>query len=321
MAPNGRRVNDLPYQHAVTLKTVKTLSRHPDRTGQASSGTEIGPGVDTGAGAPLPGTGSAGPDAPAAASSAPPPAPPRRVDWRRLWRKVKRVTYGWREAAIARTPDWVRRRFGPLFWYFDMLLIDHGIFRMLYVNRHRLGDRAWRLAQPAPHQIRALKRRGLKTIVNLRGERLCGAYWLEQAVCARKGIKLIDFQVRSRAAPTREEIKAARELFAQIEYPMLMHCKSGADRVGLMSALYRFFQEGVPLEKAKKELSLRYGHFRQADTGILDRFFEKYLEDNKHRPMPFLEWVDTVYDPVALKREFRAAGWASRLVDGILKRE
>jgi protein tyrosine/serine phosphatase len=255
------------------------------------------------------------------APAAVPPVPRRRLDWRPLWRRLKRITHGWRVAAIERTPDWVRRRFGRLFWYFDMLVIDHGIFRMLYVNRHRLSDRAWRSAQPAPHHIRALKRRGLRTIINLRGERLCGAYWLERDVCERKGITLIDFQVRSRAAPSREEIKAARDLFRQVEYPILMHCKSGADRVGLMSVLYRLFQEEVPLAEAKKELSLRYGHIRQADTGILDRFFEQYQEDNKRRPMPFLEWVDTVYDPVVLKRDFRAAGWARRLVDEILKRE
>jgi protein tyrosine/serine phosphatase len=240
---------------------------------------------------------------------------------RALWRRVKGVTRTWRLAVIAHTPAWARRMFGPVVWYFDMLLIDHGIFRLFYVNRHRLGERAWRSAQPAPHHIRALRRRGLRTIVNLRGERLCGSYWLEEAICARKGIKLVNFPIRSRAAPTPREIKAARELFDRIEYPMLMHCKSGADRVGLMSALYRFLKEGVPIEEARRELSLRYGHIRQADTGVLDRFFEKYLEDNRRQPIEFFEWLDTVYDPDALKLEFRAAGWARRLVDQVLKRE
>jgi protein tyrosine/serine phosphatase len=238
-----------------------------------------------------------------------------------LWRKIKRAVWGWRQGLIARTPLWVRRRFGPLFWYADMLLVDHGVFRLLYVNRHRLGDRAWRSAQPAPRHIRALKRRGLRTIVNLRGERLCGSYWLEQRVCERKGIRLINFPLRSRAAPTREEIRGARALFEQIEYPVLFHCKSGADRVGLMSALYRTFQEGKPIAEAKRELSLRYGHFRQADTGVLDRFFETYLEDNARQAMPFMEWVDKVYDSRELKRSFRASGWARRLVDQVLKRE
>ena len=236
-------------------------------------------------------------------------------------RRVKRVTQGGRQYLMDRAPPWLHRTVGPVVQYLDMLFLDHGIFRLLYLNKHRLSDRAWRSAQPAPHDIRALARQGLRTIVNLRGERLCGSYWLERAVCARHGIVLVNFQIRSRSAPTREELRAARDLFERIEYPMLMHCKSGADRVGLMSALYRFLEEGVPLVEAKRELSLRYGHFRQADTGILDRFFERYLEDHRRQPMPFFAWVDTVYDPQELRRSFRASGWARRLVDQILRRE
>ena len=63
------------------------------------------------------------------------------------------------------------------------------------------------------------------------------------------------------------------------------------------------------------------GHIRQAHTGILDYFFERYLADNARRPMPFFEWVDTVYDPDELKSTFRSKGWANRLVDSVLRRE
>lgn len=205
--------------------------------------------------------------------------------------------------------------------YLDMLFVDHGIFRMLYANSHRISHEAWRSAQPAPHHIGYFARAGIRTIVNLRGERQCGSYWLEQKACERHGIKLVNFQIRSRAAPTREELEGARRLFEEIEYPMLMHCKSGADRAGLMSVLYRFLREGVPLTEAKKELSLRYGHIRQAHTGILDYFFEKYMADNAARPMPFFEWVETIYDPDELKRTFRSKGWADRIVDSVLRRE
>ena len=59
----------------------------------------------------------------------------------------------------------------------------------------------------------------------------------------------------------------------------------------------------------------------QADTGILDYFFEKYLEDTAARPMDFFEWVETEYDPIALKRTFKSRGWANRLVDSVLRRE
>ena len=81
-----------------------------------------------------------------------------------------------------------------------------------------------------------------------------------------------------------------------VEYPILIHCKSGADRAGLMSVLYRFLHEGVPLTESKRQLGLRYGHFRHADTGVLDHFFERYMADNAHEPIAFWDWVDTKYD-------------------------
>lgn len=226
-----------------------------------------------------------------------------------------------RHHIIKRSPDWMRRTLGRPATYFDMLFVDHGVFRLVYVNRHKLSERAWRSAQPAPHQIRRFAKDGIRTIVNLRGARVCGSYWLERQACERYGIKLVDFVTRSRAAPSRKELKAARDLFERVEYPMLMHCKSGADRAGLMSVLYQFLKEGVPLEIAKKELSFRYGHIRQADTGILDHFFDRYLADNARSPIGFWEWVDTVYDPRELRRSFASRGWANRLADSVLRRE
>ena len=239
---------------------------------------------------------------------------------RRLW-KLRRGTLAWRPLLITHAPCWLRRVFGGVGLHLDMLVVDHGIFRLVYRNEFRLGERAWRSAQPAPRDIRILARQGLRTIVNLRGERQCGSYWLEQAACERHGIALVDFRMRSRTPPTREELRGLHELFERIEYPVLLHCKSGADRAGLASVLYRYLKEGAPMHEAKKELSVRYGHFRHADTGILDCFIERFIEDTREQPMPFLEWVDTVYDCEQLKRSFRTRGWATRVVDCILRRE
>lgn len=236
-------------------------------------------------------------------------------------RAIKRYTLGWRWTIADRAPPWARRYLAKPASYLDMLLIDHGIFRLFYTNRHRIDASAWRSAQPAPRDVKALARMGVRTIVNLRGERLCGSYFLEKAACERMGVKLVDFPIRSRAAPSRQELRSARELFQSVEYPILLHCKSGADRAGLMSALYRHLHAGVPVAEAKQELSIRYGHIRQADTGVLDAFFERYLADNAQRPMPFFQWVETVYDAEELKRTFQTNGWANRLVNRVLRRE
>jgi protein tyrosine/serine phosphatase len=202
-----------------------------------------------------------------------------------------------------------------------MLLVDHGLFRLAYLNLHRLGRHAWRSAQPAPHQIERLARTGVRTIVNLRGPRICGSYWLEKQACLRHGIRLVDYQVRSRAAPSKQELIGARDLLLRLEPPILFHCKSGADRAGLMSTLYLIVVEGVPVERARHQLSLRFGHFRQSDTGVLDYFFECYLEANAAKPIDFFDWVENVYDPDEVKRSFVARGWANIITNRILHRE
>ncbi|MDX2158619.1 MAG: tyrosine-protein phosphatase [Hyphomicrobiaceae bacterium] len=236
-------------------------------------------------------------------------------------RAMRRIVRGWRQGIADGAPEWVRNSLGPAVNYADMLLVDHGLFRLFYLNLHRLGPKAWRSAQPAPHQIRHIARLGVRTIVNLRGPRYCGSYWLESLACRRQGVRLVDYQVRSRAAPSKEELLGARDLIRSLDGPVLFHCKSGADRAGLMSTLYLIVAEGRPVTEARSQLSLKYGHIRQADTGILDHFFECYLADNAVRPIEFFDWVQDVYDPDAVKQSFAAKGWANVITNKLLRRE
>jgi len=57
---------------------------------------------------------------------------------------------------------------------------------------------------------------------------------LEKEACEKHDITMVDFRVYSRDTHTRDKIRAAKELFETIEYPAVMHCKSGADRTGIM---------------------------------------------------------------------------------------
>lgn len=236
-------------------------------------------------------------------------------------RAVRRVVRDLRQGIAERSPQWARLSLGPTVNWADMLLVDHGLFRLAYLNLHRLGTDAWRSAQPAPHQIRHFASLGVRTIVNLRGPRWCGSYWLEQRACHRHGIRLVDYQVRSRAAPSREELLGARDLFRNLEGPILLHCKSGADRAGLMSTLYLIAVEGVPVEQARQQLALRFGHIRQSDTGVLDHVFDCYIEANSKSPVPFFEWVERIYDPDEVKRTFASVGWANLVTNRLLRRE
>ncbi|BBF94320.1 protein-tyrosine-phosphatase [Blastochloris tepida] len=225
---------------------------------------------------------------------------------------------------MARIDRWSRPIDGPVAraqaWA-NMLLADHGVFRLFWKNRHRVTDKLSRSNQPAPHDIAAFARMGIRTVVNLRGGREFGSYPLEVEACARHGLKLVDLPVRSRELPPREDIFAAERLFATIEYPAVIHCKSGADRAGFAAALFLVLHEGRPVAEAAGQLSTRYGHFRQSRTGVLDAFFETYLERNAKAPIEFRDWVANDYDPVEIRRAFHEDRLASFFVDKILRRE
>ena len=160
----------------------------------------------------------------------------------------------------------------------DLIFVDHGIFRFKWRSLYQISNNVYRSNQPFPWQIIAdKKKRGVKTIINLRGIRHCSSYYLEKETCDQNGIKLINFPVTSRATPKAETILEAKELFKNIEYPIIMHCKSGADRAGLMSALYLILNEKKSVKEAKNQLSFKYLHLKYAKTGILDAFFDSYL--------------------------------------------
>ncbi len=205
--------------------------------------------------------------------------------------------------------------------YLDLVFVDHGFFRAVYQAFYEVAPGVYRSNQPAPPHFGRIERHGIKTIINLRGQRDCGSYRLEREECARRGITLIDFPIGSREGPSKDRLHRARDLFQSVEYPILMHCKSGADRAGFMSAYYLFVHGKAPIKTAAQQLHWSYGHFKQSKTGVLDFFFEEYRRYNEKTPIDFFDWVDQVYDPDVLKKDFRSKWLASAFVDRILRRE
>lgn len=203
----------------------------------------------------------------------------------------------------------------------DLLLVDHGVLRLLHLNKHRVAENVWRSAQPSPRDLAKLKAKGLRTIVNLRGGRAHGAWQLEKDAAERLGLTVVDLVLRSREAPDRETLLALPAFFESLEYPVLAHCKSGADRAGLFAALYLLVVEGADARRAMQELSLRKLHFRYAQAGVLDAFLEAFRDEGEARGKSFLQWVEEDYDPARLARAFRPRPLPSLIADRLLRRE
>lgn len=204
--------------------------------------------------------------------------------------------------------------------YLDMMAFDHGVLRLWWRNMDEIAPGVWRSNQPSPEQIRDVARRGIRTIVNLRGPSSWGSYYLERETSGALGIAMIDARLYSRMPPTPEEVEALFALFETADKPLLMHCKSGADRAGLGAALYMLWA-GRPPEAAARQLSLRYLHVRQAKTGVLDRFIEDYARTHRQSGIAFRDWLHTTYDRQAVMDAHRASRVGSFLTDRILRRE
>jgi protein tyrosine phosphatase (PTP) superfamily phosphohydrolase (DUF442 family) len=204
--------------------------------------------------------------------------------------------------------------------WIDMLFSDHGIIRLAYLNMHRVADGVWRAGQPAPGQLRRFARRGGRSVVSLRAGRGFGSLPLELEACRDAGLTFHSQPIRSHALPSREELRAAAHLFATMERPALLHCKSGADRSGFAAALYLMLAEGRPVAQARRQLSLRYGHNRFGRAGLLDAFFDAYACETGETPMPLMEWVETVYDPDRIAAGFTRTSPGALIANRLLRR-
>ncbi len=199
---------------------------------------------------------------------------------------------------------------------------DHAYLRLGFSNAHWMSQELVRANQPWPFQLKAWRDRGIRTIINLRGGFGASFYALEKAACAELGLTLVNFTIASRDVPTKAQVRGAKVLFETVEYPALMHCKSGADRAGIMAVFYRHFREGRPIVEARAELSPRYLHVKAGLTGVLDYVFERYLAEGEPNGLSFLDWVDSpAYDPAMMKADFRAGWWGTLLSDKLLRRE
>jgi protein tyrosine/serine phosphatase len=210
---------------------------------------------------------------------------------------------------------------GRVLAWADSLLVDHGLLRLVWSNFGVvLPGRLYRSNHPPPWRLAALVRRhGIRTLVNLRGPCGNGSDALSRAEAARLGLAFIDAPLSSGRAPQRNEVLTLVEAFGAVAEPILVHCKSGADRAGFAAALFLLL-EGETVASALRQLSLRHGHWHRSRAGVLDAFLLRYAREAEGRK-PFLDWVREDYDAAALGAEFRPGHFADFITHRVLRRE
>jgi len=206
--------------------------------------------------------------------------------------------------------------------WLNSLFVDHAVLRIAWRNWGVVeSGRLYRSNHPLPWQLdQAARRHGIASVLNLRGHRSsCGSDALSRAAAPAQGLVHADQPLESRGAPHKDRLQRLIHLYRTLPEPILIHCKSGADRAGLAAGVWRLLQ-GHGAARAARELTLRHGHFAAAKTGILDAFFAAYAEAEA-QGRGFEDWLNHDYDEVALRAAFKPRPVATWFTDKVLRRE
>jgi protein tyrosine/serine phosphatase len=138
----------------------------------------------------------------------------------------------------------------------------HMGINQLIGNFHEvLPGELYRSAQPSGKDITSYAETyGIKTIINLRDEKREAWYNAESEAAKAHGIRLVDFPLSSKEKLTQDDSELLVEIMKNAEKPILIHCEHGANRTGLVSAMYVGAVAGKSEMFSEFQLSPYYGH-------------------------------------------------------------
>lgn len=149
----------------------------------------------------------------------------------------------------------------------------------LYGNFHEvLPGELYRSAQLKPGDLARYEQQyGIKTVINLRGANE-GKSWYdgEREEASLLDMHYINFRMKASRELGPGEAMALIALMREAPKPLLIHCRAGADRTGLASAIYMAAIAKHGEWAAERQMWMTYGHIALPflSTFAMNRTFE-----------------------------------------------
>ncbi len=143
-------------------------------------------------------------------------------------------------------------------------------------NLHKISEGLYRSAQPTREGMKNLEKMGIKTVINLR------AFHSDSDTISGTTLLNDVLSVKTWHIEDEDVIRVLRTIQKKENGPFLIHCLHGADRTGVMSALYRIVVQGWTKEDALKEMVDGGYGFHPVWTNIITYVKNVDVERIKH---------------------------------------
>jgi protein tyrosine phosphatase (PTP) superfamily phosphohydrolase (DUF442 family) len=162
---------------------------------------------------------------------------------------------------------------------------------------------------PASALAQTIRERGIKTVLNLRGENPSEAWYRDElSATLENGATHVDVAMSSCLWISRAQLRTLIETLETSEPPLLIHCAWGSERTGLTSAFAELLRPGGTIADARAQFSIAYLFVRVNDGKVMAEhldLYERWLHESglAHTPDNFKRWVNEGFKPGHPSRE------------------
>ncbi len=116
-------------------------------------------------------------------------------------------------------------------------------------NLHQVSEDLYRGAQPTAEGFRQLKALGVKTVINLR------FFHSDRELITGTDLEYEEISMNTWHTEDEDVVRFLTLVSDKSRAPFFVHCQHGADRTGMMCAVYRIVIQGWTRDEAIKEMT------------------------------------------------------------------